>query len=463
MDNCGASENSPDTIKTVSRSPVSDDVFVSFDGGVKVDGKKQMPDRYRYWDDKNIDQIRISSGAGLSYAPASFLADGLTISHQNFNRLIEFDSETGEVEVEAGISLGELYNFLISKGYFLPIQPGHGAISVGGCIAAEVHGKNHVKDGTFSNQVQSLRLFHPVHGMLDLSRSENADLFELTCGGYGLTGNIISARLKCQRIPGQSLTLKTQEFTNLSDALSSLAAGARQADLCYSWHDMSLGPGVFGHSFVSTAHFDTSKTFENFDDPVEVPELDGKIRKKWRFSLINRWSSFAINQIYRRKMSKLNSGQSQMLGQTLFPIHDSQFYFYLFGVKGFHEYQALIPFEKIDEYMNFVQNFVKKDNIVVALASAKAFNQKQSFLRFSGEGICFTLNVPRDRKSLEFMSRLDDYVIDSGGLPNIIKDSRLSQNVVASCYPEYELFRQRLVAFDPRRLFRSELSERLEL
>ena len=174
------------------------EVISSFDNGVKSICTTAQPDRFRHWYELPYESYQISRGAGLSLSAASFGADSISVSHERFGRILDFHSDTGEVEVEAGIRLFELHNFLISKGYFLVIQPGHGQISIGGCIAADIHGKNQLKDGTFLEQVISLKLFHPSHGILELSRELNSEIFFLTCGGYGLTGHILSVKLKTQ-------------------------------------------------------------------------------------------------------------------------------------------------------------------------------------------------------------------------------------------------------------------------
>ncbi|MGY4350491.1 hypothetical protein ACVWXM_006984 [Bradyrhizobium sp. GM7.3] len=162
-----------------SAAPEADSDFVNFDGRIRARGQLQQPDRYRYWRTDLTETPRISRGSGLSYAAASFLQDGLSVSHRSFDRVTDFDSAHHVVEVETGISLFALHRFLSSRGLYLPIQPGHGRISVGGCIAADVHGKNQSHDGTFINQVESIDLLHPSHGILELSPQKNPDLFRL--------------------------------------------------------------------------------------------------------------------------------------------------------------------------------------------------------------------------------------------------------------------------------------------
>ena len=124
-------EYNPIAGQPYSAFPVMHSSFVSFDGGVVAQGLLQRPDRYRFWSSGIVDVPLISRGAGLSYAAASFSEGGLAIEHSAFNRILDFDSEQNIVEVEAGIELSVLYDFLASHGLYLPIQPGHGRITVG--------------------------------------------------------------------------------------------------------------------------------------------------------------------------------------------------------------------------------------------------------------------------------------------------------------------------------------------
>ena len=133
----------------------------SFDGGIHLRSTLQRPDRYRFWN-ASVSESRIPRGAGLSYAAASFREGGLSVEHTSFNRVLAFDSRTRIVEVEAGISLDALHEFLAPQALYFKIQPGYGRITVGGCIATDAHGKNQTRDGTFINQVAGLTLFHPT-------------------------------------------------------------------------------------------------------------------------------------------------------------------------------------------------------------------------------------------------------------------------------------------------------------
>lgn len=445
-------------------APHAERLFVTFDGGVRLPGALQAPDRYRYWDNRAEEGARISRGGGLSYAAASFIEGGVSVSHAAFNRIIGFDSATRVVEVESGITLYALHRFLVRYGLYLPIQPGHGRITVGGCVAADVHGKNHVRDGTFMNQVESLTLFHPSHGVIELSREREPELFRLTCGGYGLTGHIVRVRLRAVPMPGHRVALSASRFSDANVGLTQLAQAAGDVDFAYTWHDMTKGGKSFGEGYVFQAGFisDTAPgAMAEQDSPP--PDLSATWRAAWPVCLLNHTSVRAMNWIYRFQQRAAMRGKIIGLEDALFPIHKAQAYFRLFGAKGFHEYQMILPALAMREYLTEIKTQLRQKPIPVTLASGKAFSGVTELLRFTGEGICFALNFPRSAEANDFLDFLDDRAVALGGRPNIIKDSRLSRTVVDACYPAADEFRAARRAFDPKRLFRSELSERLGL
>ncbi len=138
-------------------------------------------------------------------------------------------------------------------------------------------------------------------------------------------------------------------------------------------------------------------------------------------------------------------------------------YFRLFGRPGLAEYQALVPHDATETFVCELRQLILSTRAPSVMLSLKAFKGAQRLLRFDGDGTCVTLDLQRSAATLDLLRQIDDLTIAVGGIPNIIKDSRLPKQVVQACYPEYERFRQELRAFDPRRIFKSEVSQRLEL
>jgi decaprenylphospho-beta-D-ribofuranose 2-oxidase len=436
--------------------------FKSFDGGVSAQVQCWSPDRCRFWD-VSRGAVGISRGAGLSYAPASFSTAADTVEHRHFNRLLDFDASARILEVETGTTLGQIYQFAGPRGLFLPVQPGHPRITIGGCIAADVHGKNQFRDGTFLSTVESLRLFHPAYGILDLSRSQNPELFLLTCGGYGLTGNILTARLRLSTMPSSHVRLTTTPLEKIEDLLDTLSRAADHNDLLYSWHDFAARGKGFGAGVVISGRFEAGgqalATRPGFSDTCT---LDSATRGL-PFRFFNRLTTPLFNRIYHASMRRGSPTRLVPVPKFMFPVGNKELYFHLFGKQGFHEYQIVVEGGRFNALIATLRKRLEAQPVAVTLASAKLFRGKRDLLRFTGDGVCLALDFPRDRAGAAFAAFLDEQTIAHAAWPNIIKDSRLTQRVVAASYPEYELFRDRLRTFDPQRLYRSVLSERLTL
>lgn len=443
--------------------------FVSFDGGCRLTGALARPERYRALTSRELAGPRISRGAGLSYCAASFGAGVLSLDHRRFNRVLGFDAEKALVTVEAGMTLGELFDFLAPRGFMLRTQPGHPCITIGGCIAADAHGKNQYRDGNFSSQVEALELFHPRHGTLALSRDRNPEWFALTCGGYGMTGSILSTTLRVTALPGRAVRLTITPVEDLSELCDRLESASRQYDIVYSWHDFSLSAKPFGHGVIVEGVFVAEQAGGSGMRPRPLTYdsrrvlLRSETRGQLYPSLLNATTVPLFNSLLRKfKYSK--SPQYASLYESLFPSSGiASRYFDFFGRAGFQEYQALLPVDAFGRFAQELERQARRQSVPVSLASAKFFGGQQDRLRFDGSGVCFAVDIPRTTTAAKLMESIDGIVIEHGGIPNIIKDSRLPASAAQRAFQGFEQFRAELLSFDPDRLYRSELSERLGL
>ncbi|MEM7499011.1 MAG: FAD-binding oxidoreductase [Pseudomonadota bacterium] len=441
--------------------------LVSIDGGDVADCPVARPERLRYWapEARTEDGHTIPRGAGLSYAGASFGAGATSVSHARFDRLLSFDAERCELKVEAGATLWAVQTFLAARGLYLPCHPGHGRITVGGCVGVDAHGKNQRRDGTFMNQVVRFELFHPDHGHLVLDREREPEIFELTCGGYGLTGHILTVTLRAAVLPSDHLIVMREPFADTAEGFAKLADTAEKADFTYTWHDLAQATGP-GGGYVFSARFGPgpeSGGVSASPKATEAPPLTAEGARRLPVSLMRAPTLRAINGYFRLKTRSADRGQRKSVIDALFPVHGSEIYFALFGRPGLHEYQMLTPLEAAAEVLETARARARHHGVPFALCSCKRFGGARELLRFTGDGVNFALNFPRMVGSDALMADLDALTIEVGGLPNLAKDSRLSRAVMEACYAEHDTFRSRLAAFDPKRRMRSGLSERLGL
>ncbi|MBU6453177.1 MAG: FAD-binding protein [Cyanobacteria bacterium REEB67] len=460
--------------------PADKALFRSFDGGVAAHGYKCQPSEL---DLKGLSEVeekilvgggtrqRIAIGSNLSFAAAAFGEGVVSVNMTPFSKILNYDVDRGLIEVQAGATMGDIYNHLASLGRYLVTQPGYPSITVGGCIAVDIHGKNQFRDGNFSDLVESIKLYHPAYGVIEISERFNRDVFELTMGGYGLTGHILSAKLKSKPLPARYMQLQAQPVELFEELPEMISQAARHTDFTISWHDLSADSNsrsAFGRGFVLSGKFLASA--EGGQKPRRQTNqsfgrgLDSGSREGLGFSMYSLPFTRLINMLYGGLQRMKSTPSTVSLAECLYPSKALRdIYYQLFGPAGFHESQVIVPVEKFPEFVWSLRDWLSHNELPVTLASSKYFGGKQKLLRFAGPGICFALNFPRCSNSLAFMQFLDQLTLRLGLIPYIVKDSRLPLAIVRHSYPEYETFRERLRKFDRERLFSSELSNRLAL
>ena len=165
----------------------------------------------------------IARGCGRSYGDSS-LNRSLTLATGAMDRLIDFEPATGLLTCEAGLCLAELIEIFLPRGWLSPVTPGTRFVTVGGMIAADVHGKNHHGEGSFCDHLEWFDVALPDGRVERCSWQENGDLFAATCGGMGLTGIILRAAFRMKRVESSRIRQRTIRARNLDAAIDSFEA-----------------------------------------------------------------------------------------------------------------------------------------------------------------------------------------------------------------------------------------------
>ena len=398
----------------------------------------------------------INVGSNLSYSPLSFSEKSISISLNGFNRVLNFDLKQKEITVEAGITLAELLNFTLNNNLWIPQLPGYPFITLGGAIASNAHGKSCTIDGTIRHSVKSMRIFHKKNGWLNLSENENKDIFELTLGGLGLTGTIVSVTLSLQTITSTNFLTKKYEVLSLSECIKMVKQKSKnKKSFIYSWNmanDLSnLGKGIVFENTMS----DDRKNI-NFNIPTKR-----KIFLKPFFSTWNKISIAVVNKIFLQLHNLNKNIKKEGFIDVIFPYYGKESYFNFFGKSGFIESQLLIPDNNIEEFLEEFKYLFKQHAPVITLLSFKNMSGEHSLLRFEDNMICMTLDYVNNNKNKLFMSEIDKLCIKYNILPSIIKDSRLAKSTVEKCYKNIGEFKEKIKKYDTDRSYKSEISEKL--
>jgi decaprenylphospho-beta-D-ribofuranose 2-oxidase len=405
-------------------------------------------------DSRSVENL-ITMGSCYSYVATAFKKNSLSIDIKKFNRILFFDKEKKIITVEAGMKIFELLNFTLKYNLWIPQIPGYPFISIGGAIAANVHGKSCAFFGTIKNSVKEIRIFHKSYGWLNLNSEQNKDIFDLTVGGLGFTGTIISVTFKLEEIDNFNFLTTIKEVKSISETIDFLETSDKK-NLIYSWNTLDLKS--FGRGIIFESKIDEKNSLNCYKQIKYTYKKRLYPLKIWNNLTIKCFNYFFIKyQKYKKNIYRDN------FSNVIFPFYNKEIYFSLFGHKGFLESQILISRTRIDEFFeefNYKINFHKP---CITLFSLKKMSGEQKYLRFEDNKICLTLDMVRNNGNTLFLKELYKLYIKYNVVPSIIKDSNLDKDTFDNCYKEADIFREKLKKFDPKRIYRSDLSDRLNI
>ncbi|MDA8141964.1 MAG: FAD-binding oxidoreductase [Desulfobacteraceae bacterium] len=397
----------------------------------------------------------IAYGQGKSYGDSA-LAPHVLLT-QEYNKLIDFDAQTGVVTCECGITLAELIDLFLPRGWFLKVTPGTKLISVGGAIASDVHGKNHHAEGCFSESVISLRLMLPDGTIASCSREENVPLFRATCGGMGLTGVILDATLQLKAVNSAYIRENIIPCANLDEVFV-------QYDRCshypYSvaWIDCLAGGSSLGRSILMVGDHDddgelTLPEAKRLSVPVTCPSF-----------LLNNYTLSMFNQIYYRVKGKPAQRQRVPLETFFYPLDKIDHWNRMYGKAGFVQYQCVLPMATSYKGMKALLQQISAAGMGSFLAVIKLFGpQNENFLSFPMEGYTLALDFKIQPKLFGLLERLDRIVLEHDGRLYLTKDSRMSEAMFMQGYPRWREFQDLRTQYGMKKKFNSWQSKRIGL
>lgn len=407
----------------------------------------------------------LTRGLGRSYGDAAQNAGGDVLLLDETQHL-QLDPREQVVHVDAGVSLDRLIRELLPQGFFVPVTPGTRFVTIGGAIAADIHGKNHHVEGSFGQHVEQMTLVTADGQARVLTPEGSPDLFWATVGGMGLTGVITSARLRVKPVETSYIRVDTDRTSNLGELVDLMRR--TDADYTYSvaWIDLlskgsSLGRAVLTrgeHATLSELpertrnHPTAFGASQRLRAPAWVPD-----------HLMNHWTVKAFNELWFRKAPRSRRGELTDIASFFHPLDGVGDWNRLYGRRGLVQYQFVVPPSAEDALTEAVRMIADAGHASF-LAVLKRFGPgNPGLLSFPQEGWTLALDLPADPRLAPLLDGLDWLVLDAGGRIYLAKDARARPEVLRRMYPRLEEFREIRRQVDPGRVFNSDLARRLGL
>lgn len=408
----------------------------------------------------------IPYGLGRSYGDTSLNKQSGVMVFDQLNHLLDFNEETGILTCEAGVSLADLIDVFIARGYFLPVTPGTTFVTVGGAIANDVHGKNHHVDGCFSEFVHSFELLLASGEVMTCSRTMNSDVFWATVGGIGLTGIILTAQIQLIEVESAYIDVTYEKARNLDEAFEKFVENDTNFKYSVAWIDCLSSGDSLGRSVLMRGdHTKRVDLPEKNKNPYKMPkDLPLKMPINAPSIALNKYTISAFNQIYYSSFK--NEQKTEHFSSFFHPLDMIEDWNKLYGKKGFIQYQVVIPKannpkEAMREILTVLSE-EKRASFLAVLKSSGVANK--SYLGFMREGYTLALDIPIKNDSVfETIKRLDKIVLAYGGRVYLAKDSTLDEKTFKTMYPQWEQFMKVKHQVDPNNRFSSSMARRIGL
>lgn len=391
-------------------------------------------------------------GQCRSYGDAALNDGGRAIDMTRMDRILGFDAETGLVTVEAGVQIGDLAIAFAARGWIPPVMPGTGFATVGGCIANDVHGKNHHVVGSFGQHVTAITLLQNGKKKT-VTPDKTADLFKATVGGLGQTGIIASATIQMLPCKGDMMVLTERRVDGWDEFLAVLDSSP--ADYTVGWIDATakgehLGRGILEEGEITSGVSPTNS--KSREVPFNAPH--------WALSApIVRM----FNEAYFRRVPAHGRTTVKPITAPFFPLDKIHNWNKLYGKRGFHQFQCVVPLDQAPVLRRILE-LIANSGLASPLAVLKRMGAgRAGYMSFPMEGYTLAVDFPNRSGAVSLVGELERMTEQAGGRIYFAKDALSTPDRVAGMYPEHGKWLKAVTKADPDGALVTDLVRRLDL
>jgi len=401
----------------------------------------------------------IAHGAGRSYGDQALNDGGQVLLTGRLDRLLAFEPESGVLECEPGVSVGEVLRLFLPRGFALPVVPGTAFTTLGGAVANDVHGKNHDRAGSLGDHVEWLDLALASGEVVRASPETEPELFRATIGGCGLTGVITRLALRMQPAASRRVVAREERMANLDAFFAAFEAARGAAEFSVGWIDALERGGASGRGILEIGRFDP----ESGGDPPAGSRLPG-VPFDFPSLALHPLCVRLFNRYHLQRLDEAGRERVVPLERFLFPLDAIHDWNRVYGRRGFHQFQCVIPDVAARAGIGALLARVSRSGAASFLAVLKTLGSTgRGHLSFALRGYTLALDFPHRRGIAALFAELESIVRDHGGRVYLAKDSLLSAAGFAAMYPELGSFREILHRVDPEGRFQSDMARRLEI
>lgn len=400
-------------------------------------------------------------GLGRSYGDSSLPPPGHTVvaGASLADRILSFDPATGVLRAEAGFSLKEMNRLFLPRGFFTPVTPGTEFVTLGGMVAADVHGKNHHRAGCFGSHVRALRMRVADGRIVECSREVEPDLFRATIGGMGLTGHILEVEIPLIRVPTPWIVMESERIADIDEFTAGLKAAGPKWPYTLGWIDCLSRGKKLGRGILMSGRF-----AEKGEAPAHPPAPMRKLAVPFVLPswVVGPWSVRAFNTLwYRRHVPRVRRGLVSP-EWFFYPLDFIAHWNRMYGPRGFTQYQCVVPDSAgHGAARRFLELLTSRGGASFLCVIKDCGPEGIGLLSFPTRGISIALDIPIDDHTQSLVDALNELVIAEGGRIYLAKDALTRPEHFRRMEPRLAEFTRIRRQWDPAGRIRSAQSVRV--
>ena len=390
-------------------------------------------------------------GNKRSYGDAPLNNNGRVIDMTRLDRVLDFDATTGVVTVESGLTIGELARLFAPKGWLPPVMPGTGFATIGGCVAMDVHGKNHHHIGSFGQHVAAITLLQ--NGKQRRITPKDDTLWRATIGGLGQTGVIVNTSIQMLACKGDVMMVTERRVDGWDEHIVQLDAS--QASYTVGWIDATARGDALGRGILEEGETGAglvSKPKPSKSVPFNAPHF-----------ALSKPIVRAFNAAYFRRVPSDGRTVVKPIQDFFFPLDRIHDWNKLYGKRGFHQFQCVVPLDQAGALRAMLEK-IANSGLASPLAVLKRMGEgRAGYLSFPMEGYTLAVDFPNRAAACELIGELEDMTTSAGGRLYLAKDALATPEQMAAMYPELPAWQKAVTKADPTCALATDMTRRLNL
>ena len=402
----------------------------------------------------------LSRGLGRSYGDASLPPPGdhAVAVTTRADRLLSFNAETGVVRAQAGLALTKLNRVLLPRGWFPPCSPGTESVTLGGMVAADVHGKGHHREGCFGEHVTGLRMRVADGRILDVSDAVEPELFRATLGGMGLTGHILEVECRMQPAASPWILAESERFESLDSLIEALRDGSERWPYTVAWVDVLSRGKARGRGILERGRW---------ADPSEAPARAPSSTRSISVPLV--FPNWFLSAATVTPLNVVRYWAHRRVRRGI--VHPQSFFYpldrlgrwnRLYGRRGFTQYQAVLPLQSGRSAYDRVFDIVDRMGVAPFFCVLKDFRAEgKGTISFPKNGLSIAIDMPIRERTQAAVDALNDFIAAEGGRVYLAKDALTRAEHFRAMEPRLDDWLRVRRKWDPTGALGSALSVRL--